>query len=96
MENEKDKEAEGHLSEILATAVGTLLQIADLLVPFMPNVAAIIHKTFETGVIVPQEGVLFPKIYLHTPDPHAGTQKPQPQSPSPATEPPTPNPQPTA
>jgi methionyl-tRNA synthetase len=94
-QRENDKEAEGHLSEILATAVGTLLQIADLLVPFMPHTAKVIHDTFETGVIVPQEGVLFPKIYLHTPDPHAGTQKPQSQSPPPVAEPPTSNPQPT-
>ena len=68
---ETDKEAESHLAEILATAVGTLMQIADLLVPFMPHTAASIHKTFETGVIVPQDGVLFPKLYIHTPDPHA-------------------------
>jgi len=67
---EKDKEAEEHLSEILATAVGTLMQIADLLVPFMPHTADVIHKTFETGKIVDQGGVLFPKIYKHTPDPH--------------------------
>lgn len=66
-----DTEAESHLSEVLAQAVGDLLQIADLLVPFMPNTATVIHKTFETGVIVPSQGVLFPKIYLHTPDPHA-------------------------
>lgn len=70
-EREKDKEAEAHLSEVLATAVGTLLQIADLLVPFMPHTADYIHKTFETGVIVDQGGVLFPKIYNHTPDPKA-------------------------
>ncbi len=68
---ESDKEAESHLTEILATAVGTLLQIADMLVPFMPNTAVYIHKTFETGVIVNQGGVLFPKIYNHTPDPKA-------------------------
>lgn len=68
---EQDKDAEEHLSEILATSVGGLLQIADMLVPFTPNTATAIHKTFETGVIVDQGGVLFPKIYVHTPDPHA-------------------------
>ncbi|MDB5165765.1 MAG: metG [Candidatus Saccharibacteria bacterium] len=67
---EKDTEAEGHLTEVLATAVGGLLQIADLLVPFLPGTAKAIHDSFETGVVVPQ-GVLFPKIYRHTPDPHA-------------------------
>jgi methionyl-tRNA synthetase len=66
---ETEPEAEAHLSEILAHAVGTLLQIADLLVPFLPGTAAIIHTTFESGVVVKSEGVLFPKIYLHTPDP---------------------------
>lgn len=70
-QRESDEEAEAHLTEILATAVGTLMQIADLLVPFMPNTANAIHKTFETGVIADQGGVLFPKIYNHTPDPHA-------------------------
>jgi methionyl-tRNA synthetase len=70
-QRESDKEAEAHLSEILATAVGTLMQIADLLVPFMPYTADVIHKMFETGVVVDQGGVLFPKIYNHTPDPHA-------------------------
>ncbi len=68
---EQDKDAEEHLSEILATAVGSLLQIADMLVPFMPGTASTIHKTFETGVVVDQGGILFPKIYNHTPDPHA-------------------------
>jgi len=66
-----DAEAEAHISEILAFAVGAILQIGDLLVPFMPTTAEKIHKTFETGVIVPTEGVLFPKVYLHTADPRA-------------------------
>lgn len=67
----KDPEAEAHLAEVLAFCVGALLQIGDLLVPFLPSTADRIHKTFESGVIVPFDGVLFPKIYLHTPDPHA-------------------------
>ena len=67
----KDVEAEAHLSEVLAYSVGALLQIGDLLVPFLPATAGRIHQTFETGVVVPAEGVLFPRIYLHTPDPHA-------------------------
>lgn len=66
-----DPEAEAHLSEVLAYAVGALLQIGDLLVPFMPSTAANIHQIFESGLIVPSEGVLFPKIYIHTPDPKA-------------------------
>jgi len=68
---ETDPEAEAHLAEVLAHAVGTLLQVADLLIPFLPGTAEKIHKMFDSGVIVPVEGVLFPKVYLHTPDPHA-------------------------
>jgi len=67
----KDPEAEPHLNEILAHCSGALLQIADLLIPFLPGTAANIHQIFESGVIKPSEAVLFPKIYRHTPDPHA-------------------------
>lgn len=63
---ENDTEAESHLAEILAHCVGGLLQIADLLVPFLPATAATIHRMYESGVVVPAEGVLFPKIYQHT------------------------------
>lgn len=65
----KDAESEGHLAEIMAHCAGALLQIGDLLVPFLPTTAAVIHQTFESGVVKRPEGVLFPKIYLHTPDP---------------------------
>lgn len=67
----KDPEAEPHLAEILAHCSGALLQIGDLLVPFMPTTAAAIHDIFESGVVKMPEGVLFPKKYIHTPDPHA-------------------------
>lgn len=67
----KDPEAEPHLSEILAHCAGALVQIGDLLMPFLPTAATRILATFETGVINLPEGVMFPKIYLHTPDPHA-------------------------
>lgn len=67
----KDADAEAHLTEVLAYAVGALLQIGDLLVPFLPSTAAKIHQTFESGVVVQSEGVLFPRIYIRTPDPHA-------------------------
>jgi len=67
---DKDTDAENHLGEVLATAVGGLLQVADLLVPFLPGTAKAIHTSFETGVVQPQ-GVLFPKIYRYTPDPHS-------------------------
>jgi len=70
---ESDPEAEAHLSEILGHAVGTLLQISELLVPFMPATSETIQKVFGTGVVVPleKEGGLFPKIYKHTSDPRA-------------------------
>ncbi len=67
----KDPEAEPHLAEILAHCAGALLQIGDLLLPFLPTTATAIHSIFESGVVRPTEAVLFPKIYLHTPDPHA-------------------------
>ena len=65
-----DPEAEAHLTEVLEHAAGSLRQIADMLVPFMPSVAATMHQTFDTEVVaVPP--ALFPKVYLHTPDPRA-------------------------
>jgi len=70
----KDAESDEHLTEVLAYAVAALLQIGDLLVPFMPTTAARIHQTFESGVIVPFETVLFPKIYIHTIDPKVAKQ----------------------
>lgn len=72
----KDAEAEGHLSEILAHCAGALVQIGDLLIPFLPDTAAKIHAIFESGVVKPIEGTLFPRIYIHTPDPKA----PKPQT----------------
>ena len=68
-----DVEAEAHLSDILAHCAGALLQIGDLLVPFMPTTAHAIHATFESGVVKPLETMLFPKIYLHTTDPRTAT-----------------------
>lgn len=67
----KDAEAEPHLAEILGHCAGALVQIGDLLLPFMPDAAAKIHAIFETGVIQPIEGTLFPRVYIHTQDPHA-------------------------
>lgn len=64
-----DQEAAPHLNEILGYAAGDLIQIAELLTPFLPGTAGAIKKIFETGVITPYQGVLFPKIYKHTPAP---------------------------
>ncbi len=66
---EKDPEAEGHLAEVLAYAAGALLQISDLLRPFLPTTAEAISNIFENDVVSPLESVLFPVIYQHTPDP---------------------------
>ena len=68
---EKDTDAAEHLTEVLAYASSTLLQVADLLVPFMPGTAQAIHRIFETVVIPGDVVPLFPKIYLHTQDPRA-------------------------
>ncbi len=66
-----DPEADSHLSEALTHCVGTIQQIALLLTPFMPTTSAAIMATFEGGTVHDQGGVLFPRKYLHTPDPHA-------------------------
>lgn len=65
----KKPENAQHLQEVLAYVAGSLTQIADLLLPFLPNTAQIIKKVFEGGQITPYKGVLFPKIYNHTTDP---------------------------
>lgn len=62
---ETDPDAEAHLSEILAHSVGTLQQIAALLVPFLPDTAEKITTTFAGGVVHELDGVLFPKKELH-------------------------------
>lgn len=66
-----DTEATEHLSDVLTYSASTLIQIADLLLPFMPSTAQSIRALFETGVIPAGVQPLFPKIYLHTPDPRA-------------------------
>ena len=63
---EKDPDAEPHLAEVLGHCVGNLLQIADLLVPFMPNTAGIIHGTFESGVVSQMPSIMFPKMQQYT------------------------------
>jgi methionyl-tRNA synthetase len=50
-----------HLREVLAYQVGALLEIAELLEPFMPTTARRIKAVFETGIVKPIEGTLFPK-----------------------------------
>lgn len=52
---------EEHLREVLAYLVANLLEIADLLDPFMPATAKTIHEVFGSGVLKPLSGPLFPK-----------------------------------
>ena len=53
-----------HLREVLAYAAASLLEIAALLNPFMPDTAAKIQAVFGTGVLKPLPGPLFPKKEL--------------------------------
>jgi methionyl-tRNA synthetase len=54
-----DKE---HLAEVLAYQVSCLLEIADLLAPFMPDTATKMRGIFVEGVVRPLEGTLFPRM----------------------------------
>ena len=53
---------EDHLREVLAQQAGDLLQIADLLEPFLPGTAAKIRGVFSEGIVRPLETTLFPKL----------------------------------
>jgi len=57
----KEGDAE-HLREVLAYMVGALLEIAELLVPFLPDTAAKISAVFAKGVVNMPEESLFPRI----------------------------------
>lgn len=50
-----------HLQEVLAYQVSCLLEIAELLQPFMPETALKIRHVFESGVIQQLETTLFPR-----------------------------------
>ena len=56
-----------HLREILAYQASCLLEIADLLEPFLPDTAVKIRNVFEAGVIRPTEQTLFPKHEVEAP-----------------------------
>jgi len=51
----------GHLQEVLAYQVSCLVEIAELLKPFLPETAEKITKVFESGVVKPIVGTLFPR-----------------------------------
>ena len=62
---ETDPESQAHLAEILSHSAGTLLQIAELLAPFLPETSRKIKDAFSSGVVPGEFTPLFPKIYLH-------------------------------
>ena len=65
-----DPEAEHHLAEVLDYMCKSILQVADMLAPFMPTTAEKIQAIFKPGIIGELEaGGLFPKIYRHTANP---------------------------
>ncbi len=51
-----------HLREVLAYQVSAILQIADMLLPFIPETAEKIASIFKEGLIQPIEGTLFPRM----------------------------------
>lgn len=53
-----------HLREVLAGFVSDLLEIAELLEPFLPATAAKIQALFKDGMVHPVEGTLFPKFEM--------------------------------
>lgn len=50
-----------HLQEVLAYQSACLIEIAELLAPFMPDTAQKISTVFKEGVVQPIEGTLFPR-----------------------------------
>ncbi|MEO6513305.1 MAG: methionine--tRNA ligase [Candidatus Saccharimonadales bacterium] len=56
----KDGDME-HLREVLAYQASCLLEIADLLEPFMPDTAVKIRNVFTEGIVRPMTETLFPK-----------------------------------
>ncbi|HEY2003679.1 MAG TPA: methionine--tRNA ligase [Candidatus Saccharimonadia bacterium] len=55
------KSDKDHLAEVLHHAVADLIQIATMIMPFMPTTAQKIAATFAGGVARPEVGLLFPK-----------------------------------
>lgn len=74
-----------HLDEVLRHVVGSLLQVAAMLAPFLPATSEAIQEMFGTGVIKPIEGVLFPKIKLNPVDVAPASTPVMPAPPEPTT-----------
>jgi methionyl-tRNA synthetase len=60
---------EVHMREVLAYMASSLLEIADLLLPFLPQTATKIQNVFSSGVLKPLPGPLFPKDAAAKPAP---------------------------
>ena len=52
---------DNHLQEVLAYMAGCLIEIADMLKPFMPDTSQKIKAVFEEGILRPLGAPLFPK-----------------------------------
>lgn len=59
---------EAHLKEVLAYQVSCLIQIADLLEPFMPQTTMKIRQIFQEGVVRPGQETLFPRKEANQPN----------------------------
>ena len=71
-----DPEAGQHLAEVLDYMCKSILQVADMLSPFMPTTAEKIQAVFKPGIIGELEaGGLFPKIYRHAANPRQAQTK---------------------
>lgn len=57
----KEKD-DSHLKEVLAACVGDVLQIAELIEPFLPQTSQTIRHIFQDGYVHNYSGVLFPRI----------------------------------
>lgn len=53
---------EQHLKEVLSYCVSNLLEIAELLAPFMPTTSSAIANMFKDGIVRPLDKPLFPKF----------------------------------
>lgn len=51
-----------HLREVLAYQAASLVNIANLLAPFLPETSARIKAVFQTGIVHPTATTLFPKL----------------------------------
>lgn len=56
-----------HLQQVLAYMCSDLLEVGELLQPFLPDTSARIKEIFSTGVIKPSQTNLFPKTQIKQP-----------------------------